>query len=170
VDPDQAVVWRGPMVMGALSKLLNQTSWDGVDILIVDTPPGTGDILLSLAQTVNISGALIVTTPQKVALADAAKGINMFQKVDIPVLGLVENMSAFICGSCGAATHIFGQDGVRSLAEKTGTNIIGSVPLDPTVMEGADSGRPVTLTHPDSKPALEYANIATTLIHKLQKL
>lgn len=170
VDPEQAVVWRGPMVMGALGKLLNETHWGELDILVVDTPPGTGDILLSLAQSVHISGAVIVSTPQKVALVDAAKGIDMFKKVDIPVLGLVENMSGFICGSCSARTDIFGHSGVQTLADKTGTKIIGSIPLDPRVMACSDTGKPLLLSHPHSPVSTEYARLADIIVNELNKL
>jgi len=169
VDPDQAVVWRGPMVMGALGKLLNQTDWGKLDVLVVDTPPGTGDILLSLAQSIQIAGAVIVSTPQKVSLADATKGVDMFKKVNIPVLGLVENMSSFVCGSCGSTTHIFGKQGLKDLADKTGTCIIGEVPLDPSIMQGSDSGKPLLLSNPSSPASQVYTNMANLVLEQLEK-
>jgi len=169
IDPEQAVVWRGPMVMGALGKLMNETDWGGLDVLVVDTPPGTGDILLSLAQSLNISGAIIVSTPQKVALADAVKGIDMFKKVGIPVLGMVENMSGFICGSCGSLTNIFGKEGVKALAEKTGISVIGSIPLDPSVMECSDTGKPLLLSHPNSPVSKQYNLLADIVVNKLDQ-
>ena len=125
VDPDSAVVWRGPMVMGALDKMVHGTYWSGTDVLVVDLPPGTGDIHLSISQTVQVSGAVVVSTPQKVALADAKKGVDMFQKVGIPVLGLVQNMSSFICGKCGEKTNIFGCDGVQKMADDLSVSLLG---------------------------------------------
>jgi len=169
IDPEQAVVWRGPMVMGALGKLMNETDWGGLDVLVVDTPPGTGDILLSLAQSLNISGAIIVSTPQKVALADAVKGIDMFKKVGIPVLGMVENMSGFICGSCGSLANIFGKEGVKALAEKTGISVIGSIPLDPSVMECSDTGKPLLLSHPNFPVSKQYNLLADIVVSKLDQ-
>lgn len=171
VEPGQAVVWRGPMVMGALEKLVHQTDWGpSLDILVVDTPPGTGDIHLSLAQTLEITGALIVSTPQKVALDDASKGIDMFQKMGIPVLGLVQNMSSFVCSSCGSTTHIFGMEGARNLAHTANIPLLGDIPLDPAVMTASDSGKPVVLSAPGSPTSAQFARLAEMLYSKLQSL
>merc|ERR1719244_227503 len=167
VDPDKAVVWRGPMVMGALDKLVHGTQWSGTDILVVDLPPGTGDIHLSLSQTVEVSGAVVVTTPQKVALADVRKGVDMFHKVNIPVLGVVQNMSSFICSSCGATTHVFGQDGARLLAQSLGVDLMGDIPLDPALMSSSDKGHPLVVSHPQSTVSLMYKSIASQIVQKL---
>jgi len=167
VDPKAAVVWRGPMVMGALDKLVHGTAWEGTDILVVDTPPGTGDIHLSLAQTVHLAGAVIVSTPQKVALADARKGVDMFRKMEVPILGLVENMSGFLCPSCGTVTRVFGEGGVAELAVEEGVEVLGGLPLDPQLMAASDSGRPLLLSHPASPVAAELRRIAANLLATL---
>eukprot|EP00088_Acartia_fossae_P028258 TRINITY_DN29062_c0_g1_i10.p1 TRINITY_DN29062_c0_g1~~TRINITY_DN29062_c0_g1_i10.p1 ORF type:complete len:323 (-),score=44.39 TRINITY_DN29062_c0_g1_i10:137-1105(-) len=167
VDPKNAVVWRGPMVMGALNKLLNETDWGSLDFLVVDTPPGTGDVLLSLAQTIDIAGAIVVSTPQKVAQIDAVKGIDMFKKVHVPVLGLVENMSGFVCGSCGHITQVFGSNDLQSLVEGSGAEIIGKVPLDPGLVQSSDNGQPLVLSFPDSAPTKEFHKIADIIVNKL---
>ena len=165
VKPESAVVWRGPMVMGALNKLLFSTNWADTDYLIVDTPPGTGDIHLSLAQTVTLSGAVLVSTPQRVALADVRKGADMYSKMQVEVLGLVQNMSSFVCGHCGETTHMFGQDGARRMAESLGVPLLGDIPLDPNIMTGADSGVPVMVSHPHSVAARAYLDIAGKIYH-----
>lgn len=167
VDPNNAVVWRGPMVMGALNKLLNETDWGHLDYLVVDTPPGTGDILLSLAQTINISGAVIVSTPQKVAQADAIKGIDMFKKLHVPLLGIVENMSGFICSNCGSTTHVFGNKNLERLVTGSGSQIIGKIPLDPSLVESSDNGQPLVLSSPSSGPAIQFKQLADNVIEKL---
>ena len=162
------VVWRGPMVMGALEKLVHGTDWSGLDVLVVDTPPGTGDVHLTLAQTLQVSGAVVVTTPQEVAMADARKGTAMFDKMSIPVLGLVENMAAFVCGHCGTATHVFGKEGAtKELAKEISAPLLASVPLDPSVMAGADSGKPIVLSHPNSLPSQAYKSAAEKLLKEL---
>jgi len=166
VAESDAVVWRGPMVMGAIEKMIHQTDW-ACDILVVDLPPGTGDIHLSIAQTLQVSGAIVVSTPQKVALADTRKGVSMFGKVDIPVLGIVQNMSGHVCSHCGEVSHVFGRDGAAKLATDLGVTLLGDVPLDSTVMETSDSGRPVVLSHPDSTPARCYKNIALKVLDEL---
>jgi len=168
VDPKNAVVWRGPMVMGALNKLLNETDWGHLDYLVIDTPPGTGDILLSLAQTIDISGAVIVSTPQKVAQADAIKGIDMFNKVHVPVLGIVENMSGFVCSNCGSVTHVFGNKNLESLVMGSGSQVIGKIPLDPKLVESSDNGQPLVLSFPDSEPAKQFHKLADLIITKLK--
>jgi len=167
VDPSSAVVWRGPMVMGALDKMVHGTNWSGTDVLVVDLPPGTGDVHLSISQTVEISGAVVVSTPQKVALADARKGVDMFRKVGIPVLGVVQNMSSFICGNCGEKTHVFGRDGAQRMAQELNVQLLGDVPLDPSLMESSDSGKPIVITHPQSEVARTYQNIAQKVMDSL---
>ena len=145
VDDDQPMIWRGPMVTGALQQLLQQTLWKDLDYLIVDLPPGTGDIQLSLSQQIPVSGAVIVTTPQDIALLDAQKGLRMFQQVNVPVLGLIENMSVHICSQCGHAESIFGEGGGSRMAEKYGTEVLGQLPLDRSIREHADQGYPIAL-------------------------
>lgn len=154
------VVWRGPMVSGALQQLLNQTHWDRVDYLIVDMPPGTGDIQLTLSQAVPVSGALIVTTPQDIALLDARKGIEMFRKVNIPVLGVVENMSLHICSNCGHQEAVFGRAGGERLASEYGVGVLGRLPLQMSICEQTDSGKPPVVAEPDSAVTRIYREIA----------
>jgi len=166
VDPQAALVWRGPMVMGALEKLVHGTNWSDTDILVVDTPPGTGDIHLSLSQTVEIAGAIIVSTPQKVALSDARKGVDMYRKVGIPVLGMVQNMSSFVCGSCSSVTHLFGENGVKDMAQELDVSLLGSIPLDPALMASCDSGQPIVISHPESIATAVFKDIA----EKIEKL
>ncbi|MAL98918.1 iron-sulfur cluster carrier protein ApbC [Hydrocarboniclastica marina] len=154
------MVWRGPMVSGALQQLLNQTLWDDLDYLVVDMPPGTGDIQLTLAQKVPVTGAVIVTTPQDIALLDCKKGIEMFRKVDIPVLGVVENMSTHICSNCGHHEALFGTGGGERVANEYGTELLGQLPLHMTIREQTDSGRPTVINEPDSEVAMLYRDIA----------
>ena len=160
VDADQPMVWRGPMVTQALQQLLGQTNWKDLDYLVVDMPPGTGDIQLTLAQQVPVTGAVIVTTPQDIALIDAVKGLKMFEKVSIPILGIVENMALHVCSQCGHTEHIFGADGGRKMAERHGVELLGSVPLDIRIREQADSGRPTVVAEPDSAITSTYKEIA----------
>lgn len=167
VSESESVVWRGPMVMGAIEKMVHQTEWSPLDILVIDLPPGTGDVHLSIAQTLQVSGAIVVSTPQKVALADAKKGISMFAKVDIPVLGIVQNMSGFVCGQCGSVTHVFGQDGAKQLAADLGVELLGDIPLDPTVMETSDCGKPIVLSAPNSLVAESFKNVAQKVMQEL---
>src|SRR5690606_6009261 len=155
VPEEQPMAWRGPMVTSALNQLLTQTVWGERDYLIVDMPPGTGDIQLTLAQRVPVSGAIIVTTPQDIALADARKGLEMFQKVNVPVLGVVENMSLYICPNCGHEEHIFGEEGGANLSREYGLPLLGTLPLDKRVREETDSGEPTVVAEPDS--LLAYA-------------
>ena len=169
VDPKAAVVWRGPMVMGALDKLVHGTAWEGTDILVIDTPPGTGDIHLSLAQTVDLAGSVIISTPQKVALADARKGIDMYRKMEVPVLGLVQNMASFLCPSCGELTHIFGCEGAKELASEEGIPLLGSIPLDPALMAGSDSGQPLVISQPESAVSKVFSEIAQKLLQQLEQ-
>jgi ATP-binding protein involved in chromosome partitioning len=163
VTENTPVVWRGPMVSGALQQLLNQTQWEDVDYLIVDMPPGTGDIQLTLSQVVPVSGAVIVTTPQDIALLDARKGIEMFRKVNIPVLGVVENMSLHICSNCGHEEAIFGTAGGERLAEQYGVGLLGRLPLQRSICEQTDSGRPPVVAEPDSPVARIYREIAVKI-------
>ena len=160
VDTDQPMVWRGPMVTQALQQLLGQTNWMAVDYLVVDMPPGTGDIQLTLAQQVPVTGAIIVTTPQDIALIDAKKGLKMFEKVNVPILGLVENMAIHVCSQCGHAEHIFGAGGAQMMAEQYGVDVLGSLPLDIRIREQTDSGRPTVIAEPDSEIAHTYKAIA----------
>ena len=167
VDPDQPMIWRGPMVTGALQQLLTQTNWFDVDYLIIDLPPGTGDIQLTLAQQIPVSGAVIVTTPQDIALIDAQRGLGMFEKVNVPILGLVENMSIHICSNCGHEEAIFGQGGGVAMAIKNKVDLLGSLPLDMSIRESADSGRPTVVADPDGRPAQIYMAIARKMAAKL---
>jgi ATP-binding protein involved in chromosome partitioning len=160
VDPLQAVVWRGPMVTQALTQLLGDTEWGQLDYLVVDMPPGTGDIQLTLAQRVPVSGAIIVTTPQDIALADARKGLAMFEKVSVPVLGIIENMSVHVCSNCGHAEHIFGAGGGARLAAEHHVTLLGELPLDARIREQADGGRPSVVAEPDGAPAQAYIEAA----------
>lgn len=167
VDDEQAMIWRGPMVTGALQQLLNQTAWDNLDYLIIDLPPGTGDIQLTLAQQIPVSGALIVTTPQDIALLDAQRGLRMFKQVNVPVLGLVENMSVHICSNCGHAESIFGEGGGAKMAARQGTELLGALPLDIRIREQSDEGVPIVAADSNGKPAQLYRDIARKLAARL---
>ena len=160
VDAAQAVVWRGPMVTQALTQLLGDTDWGDLDYLVIDMPPGTGDIQLTLAQRVPVAGAVIVTTPQDIALADARKGLAMFEKVSVPVLGIVENMSQHVCTNCGHIEHIFGSGGGARIAEQYGVRLLGELPLDAAIRAEADSGSPSVVAAPDSARAQSYVQMA----------
>ena len=167
IDEEQPMVWRGPMVTQALSQLIGDTRWDKVDYLIVDMPPGTGDIQLTLSQRVPVSGAVIVTTPQDIALLDARKGLKMFEKVEVPVLGIVENMSIHICSQCGHEEHIFGKGGGQRMAQQYDVNLLGALPLDIRIREEADSGHPTVVAEPDSELAAAYRGIARRMAARL---
>ncbi len=167
VPEDQPVVWRGPMVMGALQQMLDDVTWGELDVLIVDMPPGTGDAQLTMSQKVPLAGAVIVSTPQDIALLDARKGLNMFRKVDVPVLGIIENMSMYICPNCGHEAHIFGHGGARLEAEKLGTPFLGEIPLEIEIRETADGGNPIVVSKPDSPHARAYMDIATKILSAL---
>jgi ATP-binding protein involved in chromosome partitioning len=160
VDVEQPMVWRGPMVTQALVQLLETTRWGELDYLIVDMPPGTGDTQLTLSQRVPVSGAVIVTTPQDIALLDARKGLRMFQKVEVPVLGVVENMSTHVCSNCGFEEHIFGAGGGKRMAQQYGVELLGELPLDIRIREQADGGRPTVVAEPESKLGRAYIDLA----------
>ena len=160
VDAEQPMVWRGPMVTQALTQLLSETHWGPLDYLVIDMPPGTGDIQLTLAQRVPVAGAVIVTTPQDIALADARKGLKMFEKVSVPVLGIVENMSVHVCSNCGHTEHVFGAGGGARMAEQYGVKLLGELPLDVHIREEADGGRPTVVAAPDSPRARAYLEMA----------
>jgi len=167
VDEQQPMAWRGPMVTSALNQLLTQTRWGDLDYLIVDMPPGTGDIQLTLAQRVPVSGAVIVTTPQDIALADARKGLEMFQKVHVPVLGVVENMSLHICSRCGLEEHIFGEHGGQNLSEQYGVPLLGSLPLDRRIREETDAGKPTVAADPLSPISRAFTEAALRAVGEL---
>ncbi len=160
VPADTPTIWRGPMVMGALEQLMRDVAWGELDILVVDMPPGTGDVQLTMAQRVPLAGAVIVSTPQDLALIDARKGLNMFRKVDVPVLGVIENMSYFVCPHCGGRSDIFTHGGARRAAEGMGVPFLGEIPLDMAIREGADGGRPIVAADPDGPHAAAYRAIA----------
>ena len=167
VDQDQAMIWRGPMAVQALEQMLRQTNWKDLDYLLIDLPPGTGDIQLTLSQRVPLTGAVIVTTPQDIALLDARKGIKMFEKVGVPLLGLVENMAMHVCTNCGHVEHIFGADGGKKMAEEYQLDYLGSLPLSLQIREQADSGMPTVAAAPDSEVAGIYRQVARTVAVKV---
>jgi len=167
IDEETPMIWRGPMVTQALEQLLNDTNWSELDYLVIDLPPGTGDTQLTLAQKVPVSGAVIVTTPQDIALLDARKGLKMFQKVEVPVLGIVENMSIHICSKCGHEEHIFGEGGGKALAEQFGVQLLGALPLDIDIRQETDGGRPTVVARPDSRVSQIYREIARKTAAKL---
>ncbi len=169
IDPGQPMVWRGPMVTQALNQLLFQTNWKDLDYLIIDMPPGTGDIQLTLGQKVPVSGAIIVTTPQDIALADAVRGLHMFEKVNIPVLGLIENMSSFVCPGCGENTPLFGTGGGAAAAEENNLALLGQLPLDIRIREETDAGRPTVAVDPDSAIAVAFRDTALAAVAKLSQ-
>jgi ATP-binding protein involved in chromosome partitioning len=167
VDEETPMIWRGPMVTQALEQLLNDTNWSDLDYLIIDLPPGTGDTQLTLAQKVPVSGAVIVTTPQDIALLDARKGFKMFEKVEVPVLGIVENMSIHICSQCNHEEHIFGEGGGTRMAQQYGVDFLGALPLDIRIREETDSGKPTVVAEPESRIAQIYREIARKTTAKL---
>ena len=160
IEEDAPMVWRGPMVTSALEQLLRQTRWRDLDYLIVDMPPGTGDIQLTLSQKVPVTGAVIVTTPQDIALLDARKGLKMFEKVGVPIVGIIENMSTYICTKCGHEEHIFGSGGGEKMCKEYGVDFLGALPLNLSIREQADAGRPTVVADPDSAISAIYKNIA----------
>ncbi len=160
IEEDTPMIWRGPMATGALEQLLNETNWRDLDYLIIDLPPGTGDVQLTLCQKIPVSGAVIVTTPQDIALLDAKKALKMFEKVNVPVLGIVENMSTHICSQCGHEEHIFGAGGGEQMSKQYNVDLLGSLPLDIHIREGVDNGKPTVAMEPDSLISLSYRDIA----------
>ncbi len=169
IDDDAAMIWRGPMVMGALEQLMRDVEWGELDVLVVDLPPGTGDAQLTLCQKVNLCGAVIVSTPQDIALMDARRGLKMFEKVNVPVFGIIENMSTFICPNCNQQSDIFGNGGAEKEAEKLGVDFLGGIPLDISIRESADSGYPIMIADPNGARARVYAEIAEKVWGKIDK-
>ncbi len=170
IDDDAPMVWRGPMVTSALEQLLRQTRWRDLDYLIVDMPPGTGDIQLTLAQKVPVTGAVIVTTPQDVALLDARKGLKMFEKVGVPIVGIIENMSTYVCPSCGHEEHVFGTGGGQKMCKEYGVDFLGDLPLNLSIREHADAGRPTVVADPDGAISTIYKTIARRVAIKVASL
>jgi ATP-binding protein involved in chromosome partitioning len=169
VTEDTPMLWRGPMATGALQQLLMQTRWDNLDYLIIDMPPGTGDIQITLAQKVPVTGAVIVTTPQDIALLDAKKGIEMFRKVNVPILGVIENMAIHICSNCGHEEHVFGEGGGERIARDYQTELLGSLPLDLSIRADADRGKPSVAADPESAISQKYRAIARKLAANVQQ-
>jgi ATP-binding protein involved in chromosome partitioning len=169
VPEDTPMIWRGPMVMSALEQMLRDVAWGELDVLVVDMPPGTGDAQLTMAQRVPLAGAVIVSTPQDIALLDARKGLNMFRRVDVPVLGIVENMSYFCCPNCGHRSEIFAHGGVRRTAEELGCDFLGELPLNIAIRETSDGGAPIVASQPDSEEAKAYRAIAAKVAEKLDR-
>jgi ATP-binding protein involved in chromosome partitioning len=167
VPEDTPMIWRGPMVMSALQQMLREVEWGELDIMVADMPPGTGDAQLTMAQQVPLAGAVIVSTPQDIALLDARKGLNMFRKVDVPVLGIVENMSYFLCPHCGGRSEIFSHGGARQEAERLGTEFLGEVPLDLKIRQTSDGGTPITVADPDNPHALVFRQMAARIWEKV---
>jgi ATP-binding protein involved in chromosome partitioning len=167
VDADNPMIWRGPMATQALEQLLRQTNWNDLDYLIVDMPPGTGDIQLTLSQRVPLTGAVIVTTPQDIALLDAKKGLKMFEKVGVPILGIVENMAVYCCPNCGHTEHIFGADGGKKMAAEYGVDYLGALPLNLSIREQADAGRPTVVSDPDGEISSIYKTMARQVAVKV---
>ena len=167
VEEETPMIWRGPMVMGALEQMMSQVSWPSLDVLIVDMPPGTGDAQLTLAQKVSLAGAVIVSTPQDVALIDARRGVRMFEKTEVPVLGLIENMSVFVCPNCGHHSHPFGHGGARLEAARLGIEFLGEVPLRLDIRTAADAGAPIVAAEPDGEAARAYATLAARVWEKV---
>ncbi|XP_036592203.1 iron-sulfur protein NUBPL [Trichosurus vulpecula] len=169
VEETAPVVWRGLMVMSAIEKLIRQVDWGQLDYLVIDMPPGTGDVQLSVSQNIPISGAVIVSTPQDIALMDAHKGAEMFRKVNVPVLGLIQNMSVFQCPKCKHETHIFGADGAKKLAKTLGLDVLGDIPLHLNIREASDSGQPIVFSQPQSNEAKAYLRIAAEVVKRLPR-
>ena len=169
VDEETPMIWRGPMVISALTQMLREVAWGELDILVVDMPPGTGDAQLTMAQQVPLAGAIIVSTPQDLALIDARKGLNMFRKVNVPVLGIVENMSYFVCPDCGSRHDIFGHGGARKEAERIGVPFLGEVPLEMEIREKSDAGTPVVVADPESVHAKIYRDIAAKVLERMRQ-
>ena len=168
VDPAQPTIWRGPMVMGALEQRFGDVNWGELDVMLVDMPPGTGDAQLTMAQKVPLKGAIIVSTPQDIALIDARKGLNMFRQTEVPVMGMVENMSYFTCPKCGERSEIFSHGGAKVEADRLGIDFLGEIPLDIIIRETSDGGRPIVVSEPESEHALTYRAIADKVWEKIE--
>ena len=169
VDQDTPMIWRGPMATSALTQLLTETRWGDLDVLVVDLPPGTGDIQLTMAQKIPVAGAVIVTTPQDIATLDARKALKMFEKLDIAVLGLVENMAVHVCGNCGQAEHIFGEGGATRMSAQYDVPVLGSLPLQVSIREQGDAGTPIVAAEPDSAAAQAYREVARAMLGRLEQ-
>ena len=169
VDEETPMVWRGPMVLSALKQMLFDVQWAPLDVLILDMPPGTGDTQLSISQSVGLTGAVIVSTPQDIALLDAKKGLNMFKKVNVPILGMAENMSGYICPECGHEADIFGSGGTEKAAKEIDVPLLGQIPLDLSIRENTDVGRPLVISHPDTKPAEAFRQLAENVWQAIEK-
>lgn len=169
IDEEEPMIWRGPMLTQALEQMLNDTNWKDLDYLVIDLPPGTGDIQLTLSQKVPVSGAVIITTPQDISLLDARKALKMFEKVNVPVIGIIENMSTHICSQCGHEEHIFGAGGGEKMAEQYDIDLLGSLPLDIKIREDADGGKPTVVADPEGTIAMTYRNIARQIAARLAK-
>lgn len=169
ISRDTPLIWRGAKACGAIEQMLTETDWGDVDLMVIDMPPGTGDIQITLSQRIEFTGIVIVSTPQDVALIDAVKGVNMFEKTGVPVLGMVQNMSSFICPHCGKKTYIFGQDGVKNTASQMGVQFLGDIALDPSVRELSDAGTPIVAAAPDSPITQDYQNIASKILKLIEK-
>ena len=164
VPDDTAMIWRGPMVQSALTQMLNSVAWGNLDVIVIDLPPGTGDIQISLAQQVNLAGAVIVSTPQDIALLDVVKALTMFQKANVPVLGMIENMSYWSCPDCGRVDHIFGEGGVKEESKKRDIELLGEIPISAQVRKSSDSGIPIIISEPESIQSQNYRDIAKKLV------
>jgi ATP-binding protein involved in chromosome partitioning len=167
VAEDNPIIWRGPMVMGAIEQLLRDVDWGELDVMVIDMPPGTGDTQLTISQRVALAGAVIVSTPQDIALLDARKGLNMFRRVHVPILGLIENMSYYICPHCGARDHIFDHGGAHRTADELTVDFLGEIPLDLKIRQTSDDGTPIVVTEPDGPHAQAYISIARRIWDKL---
>ena len=169
VDQDTPMIWRGPMATSALTQLLTETRWGDLDVLVVDLPPGTGDIQLTMAQKIPVAGAVVVTTPQDIATLDARKALKMFEKLCIAVLGLVENMAVHVCGNCGQAEHIFGEGGALRMSEQYGVPVLGALPLQVSIREQGDAGTPIVAAQPDSAAAQAYREVVRAMLGRLEQ-
>ena len=167
INRDTPIIWRGVKISGALEQLMTQTNWGEIDIMVIDMPPGTGDIQITLSQRVEMDGVVIVSTPQDIALIDAIKGVNMFKKTGTPILGIIENMSYFICPCCGARSDIFGHEGAKQTAEKMGETFLGEIPLDMAIRQNADKGTPIVVSAPNSPYSQAYLDIAQKIIQRI---
>jgi len=167
VEDDTPMIWRGPMVQSALEQMMRDVNWGELDVLVVDMPPGTGDAQLTMAQRVPLTGAVIVSTPQDIALLDARKGLNMFRKVDVPVFGIIENMSYFTCPHCGERSEIFAHGGAKAEADRLGCDFLGEIPLDIEIRTTSDGGSPIVVSNPDGEHAKSYKSIAGEVANKI---